>query len=57
MSLTKYRITIEEQTFGERRVLGMRFADLERRVIVDVECDDRPTLRALAAVLEPEEQP
>jgi hypothetical protein len=57
MTMTRYRITIEEQTFGERRVLGLRFADLHRRVIVDVECDERPTLRALAAVLEPEPTP
>ena len=54
MSLTRYRVTIEEITITERTVLGWPTASIHSRTIVDVEAESKPTLRALAAVLEPE---
>ena len=54
MSQRTYVVTIEERELSTRRVLGMDFAQLSTRVIVQVESEHKPTLRALAAVLEPE---
>jgi hypothetical protein len=52
-----YTLTVEEKDLGVRTFAGMEFAQMTTRVIIQVESETKPTLREIAAMLEPEVAP
>jgi hypothetical protein len=51
--MKSYTITVEEKEVSTRIVLGYEFAQLSTRTVLLVESETKPTLREIAAMLEP----
>ena len=54
MSVLGYVVTIEERTLVSKRVFWRKVEEVETRAIITIESERKPTLRDLAAILEPE---
>jgi hypothetical protein len=57
MSAANYIITIKERTLVSKRFLWKQTEEAETRTLVHIESDHKPSLRDLAAILEPLETP